>query len=58
MSATPRRFSHEFKHELCREVTGTSKPIIGVAELEGAGAKSVADQTTLRPWLRQKLSTS
>ena len=34
MSASHRRFSQEFKDELCREVIDTSKPIRGAAELD------------------------
>lgn len=45
MSATRRRFSQEFKDELCREVIETSKPIVEVAEAYGVGPES------LRRWL-------
>ena len=43
---TPRRkFSQEFRDELCREVISTSKPIRDVAEAYGIGTE------TLRNWL-------
>src|SRR5699024_7216743 len=45
MSTTRRRFSQEFKDELCREVIETSKPIRDVAEAYGVGSES------LRRWL-------
>ena len=45
MSTTRRRFSQEFKDELCREVIETSKPIRDVAEAYGVGPE------TLRRWL-------
>ena len=45
MSVTLRRFSPEFKDELCREVTSTSKPIKEVARAYGVGPE------TLRNWL-------
>ena len=45
MSASRRRFSQEFKDELCREVIDTSKPIKDVADAYGVGAES------LRRWL-------
>jgi len=45
MTASRRRFSREFKDELCREVISTSKPIREVAEAYGAGPE------TLRNWL-------
>lgn len=45
MSASRRRFSQEFKDELCREVISTSKPIREVADAYGVGAE------TLRNWL-------
>src|SRR5699024_9139964 len=45
MSTTRRRFSQEFKDELCREVIDTSKPIRDVAQAYGVGAES------LRRWL-------
>lgn len=45
MSASRRRFSQEFKDELCQEVIDTSKPIADVAESYGVGAES------LRRWL-------
>lgn len=45
MSAARRRFSQDFKDELCREVIDTSKPIADVAKSYGVGAES------LRRWL-------
>ncbi len=45
MSASRRRFSQEFKDELCREVISTSKPIKDVAVAYGVGPE------TLRNWL-------
>ena len=45
MAASRRRFSQEFKDELCQEVISTSKPIKEVAEAYGVGAE------TLRNWL-------
>ena len=46
MSELPRRkFSQEFKDELCREVIETSKPVVEVAKAYGVGAES------LRRWL-------
>jgi transposase len=45
MTASRRRFSQEFKHELCQEVISTSKPIREVAESYGVGPE------TLRNWL-------
>ena len=45
LSTTRRRFSQEFKDELCREVIETSKPIRDVAEAYGVGPE------TLRRWL-------
>lgn len=45
MSVSRRRFSQEFKDELCREVIDTSKPIKGVAESYGVGPE------TLRVWV-------
>ena len=45
MSASRRRFSQEFKDELCREVISTSRTIASVAEEYGVGAE------TLRRWL-------
>ena len=45
MTASRRRFSQEFKDELCREVISTSKPIREVAEAYGVGPE------TLRNWL-------
>lgn len=45
MAAVRRRFSQEFKDELCQEVISTSKPIRTVAESYGVGTE------TLRNWL-------
>jgi transposase len=45
MSASRRRFTQEFKDELCREVICTSKPIKEVAVAYGV------DPETLRNWL-------
>lgn len=45
MTASRRRFSQEFKDELCQEVISTSKPIREVAEAYGVGVE------TLRKWL-------
>jgi transposase len=45
MTAPRRKFTHEFKDELCREVINTSKPITDVAEAYGVGPE------TLRNWL-------
>lgn len=45
MSASRRRFTQEFKDELCREVISTSKPIKDVATAYGVGPE------TLRNWL-------
>ena len=45
MSSTRRRFSQEFKDELCQEVIDTSKPIVEVAKAYGVGPES------LRRWL-------
>lgn len=45
MTASRRRFSQEFKDELCREVISTSRPIRTVAEAYGVGPE------TLRNWL-------
>ena len=47
MSSTRRRFSQEFKDELCREVIDSSKPIKTVATEYGVGAE------TLRSWLKK-----
>lgn len=44
-SLVRRRFSQEFKDELCQEVIDTSKPIVEVARAYGVGAES------LRRWL-------
>lgn len=45
MTKSRRRFSPEFKDELCQEVISTSKSIKDVAEAYGVGAE------TLRRWL-------
>jgi putative transposase len=45
MSTSRRRFTQEFKDELCREVISTSKPIKDVATAYGVGPE------TLRNWL-------
>jgi len=45
MTALRRKFTPEFKDELCREVVSTSKPIKDVAEAHGVGHE------TLRNWL-------
>jgi transposase len=45
MTASRKRFSQEFKDELCREVINTSKPIKDVATAYGVGPE------TLRNWL-------
>jgi len=45
MTASRRRFSQEFKDELCQEVIATSKPIKEVAVAYGVGPE------TLRNWL-------
>ena len=45
MTASRRRFSQEFKDELCQEVISTSKPIREVAESYGVGPEM------LRNWL-------
>ena len=45
MSTSRRRFTQEFKDELCREVISTSKPIKDVAVAYGVGPE------TLRNWL-------
>ncbi len=45
MTAARRRFTQEFKDELCREVINTSKPIKDVATSYGVGPE------TLRNWL-------
>lgn len=47
MSATRRRFSQEFKDELCREVIDSSKPVKTVATEYGVGVE------TLRNWLKK-----
>ena len=45
MTAARRRFTQEFKDELCREVINTAKPIKDVATAYGVGPES------LRNWL-------
>lgn len=45
MSTSRRRFTQEFKDELCREVISTSRPIKDVATAYGVGPE------TLRNWL-------
>ena len=45
MTASRKRFTQEFKDELCREVINTSKPIKDVATAYGVGPE------TLRNWL-------
>jgi transposase len=45
MTAARRRFTQEFKDELCREVINTSRPIKDVATAYGVGPE------TLRNWL-------
>ena len=40
MSSTRRRFSQEFKDELCHEVIDSSKPIKTVATENGVGAET------------------
>lgn len=45
MASTRRRFSQEFKDELCLEVISTSRPVKDVADAYGVGAE------TLRRWL-------
>jgi transposase len=45
MTAERRRFTQEFKDELCREVINTSRPIKDVAPAYGVGPE------TLRNWL-------
>ena len=46
MPASRRRFSQEFKDQLCEEVVPTSKTIKSVADSYGVGAE------TLRNWLK------
>ena len=41
MTASRRRFSQEFKDELCQEVIATSKPIREVAESYGVGSETL-----------------
>ena len=45
MTAARRRFTQEFKDELCREAINTSRPIKDVAAAYGVGPE------TLRNWL-------
>lgn len=45
MSAPRRKFTQEFKDELCSEVISTPKPIVDVAAAYGVGPE------TLRNWL-------
>lgn len=47
MTASRRRFSQEFKDELCQEVVATSKSIKEVATSYGVGPE------TLRNWLKK-----
>lgn len=47
MSVSRRRFTQEFKDELCREVISASKPIKDVAVAYGVGPE------TLRNWLNK-----
>ncbi len=47
MTASRRRFSQEFKDELCQEVIATSKTIKDVATAYGVGPE------TLRNWLNK-----
>lgn len=47
MTASRRRFSQEFKDELCQEVISTSKTIKDVATAYGVGPE------TLRNWLNK-----
>lgn len=51
MAATRKRYSKEFKDELCQEVIRTSKPIKDVAQAYGVGAE------TLRNWLHKYRKT-
>ena len=51
MSASRRRFSQDFKDELCREVISTSKSIKDVATAYGVGPE------TLRNWLNKYKAT-
>jgi transposase len=39
MTAARRKFTQEFKDELCREVINTSKPIKDVAEAYGSAPR-------------------
>ena len=47
MTASRRKFTQEFKDELCREAINTSKPIKDVATAYGVGPE------TLRNWLNK-----
>ena len=47
MTASRRRFSQEFKDELCQEVIATSKTVTAVAVAYGVGPE------TLRNWLNK-----
>ena len=47
MSASRRRFTQEFKDDLCQEVISTSRPIKDVATAYGVGPE------TLRNWLKK-----
>ncbi len=47
VTASRRRFSQEFKDELCQEVIATSRPIRDVAVAYGVGPE------TLRNWLNK-----
>jgi transposase len=40
MTTARRKFSQEFRDELCREVISTSKPIRDVAEAYGIGTET------------------
>ncbi len=51
MSPTRRRFTQEFKDELCREVISTSKSVREVGEAYGVGPE------TLRNWLHKYRDT-
>ncbi|MBB1055532.1 transposase, partial [Dietzia sp. B44] len=51
MSASRRRFSQEFKDELCQEVITTSKTIKDVAVAYGVGPE------TLRNWVNKYRET-
>lgn len=51
VSSSRRRFSQEFKDELCREVVDSSKPIVDVARAYGVGPE------TLRRWVHKYRET-